>query len=266
MKDITFTAHVLIVDDKPVLIDSLKKSIKSKDYPSRNEEKQVATIFKPKYINNDRYLSLTILEGKAKPRNPSVVNVDTGELKDNQRKEYEAEPTHYFALIDLKTSYIWVNNSKKEKLIKGFLADKLNTSKIYFKSIYDEFSFIETLKSLDQLQFSAAPDLFSNESGLSRALAEDVYGYGADIATITLDYTTNKSVKEQVKDFLRKTLKHKDRFNKIVISGRDENNLGMLFNTSSFSRKIELKSPIDHNGMLIENELLKRLIEKIENE
>lgn len=266
MKNITFTAHVLIVDDKPVLIDSLKKFIKTKDYPSRNEEKEIVTIFKPQYIKKDRYLCLTILEGKAKPRNPSVVNVDTGELKDNQRKEYEAEPIHYFALIDLRTSYVWINNSKKEKLIIGFLAENLNTNNICFKSIYEELDFIEALKSLDQLQFSAAPGLFSNESRLSRALADDVYGYEADIATITLDYTTNKTVKEKLKDFLRKTLKHKESFNKIVISGRDENNLGMLFNTNSFSRKIEIKSPIDDNGMFVEKELLKRLIEKIENE
>lgn len=266
MKDITFTAHILIINDKPVVIDSLRNIIKTKDYTICKEEKQAVTIFKPKYVKNDRYLSLRILEGKAKPRNPNVVNVDTGELKDNQRKEDEAEPISYFALIDLKTSYIWINNSKKKNLIIRFIAELLKTSNIYFKSIYNESEFIKSLKSLDQLQFSAAPDLFSNEFDLSRALANDVFGYEADIATITLDYITNKPIKERLKNFLRRTLKHKDSFNKIVISGRDKNNLGMLFNTNSFSRKIELKSSIDDDGMFIENELLDRLIEKIENE
>lgn len=52
----------------------------------------------------------------------------------------------------------------------------------------------------------------------------------------------------------------------IVISGRDERNLGMIFNTEGFSRKIEIQALIDDDEMFSEVDVFNKLINEIKNE
>lgn len=55
-------------------------------------------------------------------------------------------------------------------------------------------------------------------------------------------------------------------FNTIVISGRDERNFGMLFNSEGFTRKIEFKAIVDENEMFDTRDVFQKLIGKIKDE
>ena len=60
--------------------------------------------------------------------------------------------------------------------------------------------------------------------------------------------------------------KWKNSLKSIVIAGRDENNLGMLFNTEGFSRKIDIEAQVDEDEMFSSEDVYYKLISKIKTE
>src|SRR5690554_5700408 len=72
-----------------------------------NETENRVHIFNLSY--SDEFLKIKFSDGSAKPRNPNVYNQDTKELEPNPREGNQIEPTEYFAVVDLKSSYIWIS-------------------------------------------------------------------------------------------------------------------------------------------------------------
>lgn len=226
-----------------------------------NETENRVHIFNLSY--SDEFLKIKFSDGSAKPRNPNVYNQDTKELEPNPREGNQIEPTEYFAVVDLKSSYIWISNSKKKSLLLDFFQDKFGNNKIVLKDVYDEEMFIQTIKTLDQIKISAAPSLFSESNTLSKALTDEMYG--AEEATLQLKYN-NTLIGDNIFEKLKSLFKSKSSFKNITIAGRDERNLGMLFNNNSFSRKIEIKANIDDNEMFIPENVFIQIISKITEE
>ena len=65
---------------------------------------------------------------------------------------------------------------------------------------------------------------------------------------------------------IQSLLTNRQYFNGLVISGRNKQNLGILFNTNEFSRKIEFKALVDENEMFLPDNVFTTLINKIEDE
>ena len=66
--------------------------------------------------------------------------------------------------------------------------------------------------------------------------------------------------------YLITNFKNKNSLKQIVISGRDERNLGLILNTEGFARKIEIDANTDDDEMFIQNSVFNSLISKIDNE
>lgn len=131
------------------------------------------------------------------------------------------------------------------------------------KDVYDEDKFIQGLKTLDQIKISAAPSLFSETNSVSKALVDEMYG--AYEAMLHLKYK-DKFVGEDLQAKIKSIFKNKSSFNGIMISGRDEKNLGMFFNNNLFTRKIDIDAPVDENEMFNPSDVFARIIAKIEAE
>lgn len=138
-------------------------------------------------------------------------------------------------------------------------------SKLVSKDVYDEQRFIETLKKLDDIRLSAVPNLFSQSGVLTERLAEEIDGYEATSAQLHFHYQ-DKFVGNSLIEKIKSIFQNRNNFNGIVISGRDEKNLGMLFNAEGFSRKIEFKASVDENKMFLPDEVFNKLITIIRNE
>lgn len=55
-------------------------------------------------------------------------------------------------------------------------------------------------------------------------------------------------------------------YDDVVISGRDKDNIGLLFNANVFSKKIIFESVVDENEMFDLDHLFKKFEEEINNE
>lgn len=89
--------------------------------------------------------------------------------------------------------------------------------------------------------------------------------YGAQEATLHLKYQ-NLFVGDTLREKVASLFRSKNSFNSITISGRDEKNLGMLFNNNLFSKKIDINALVDENEMFEANDVFQKIIGKIEQE
>jgi hypothetical protein len=270
--DIAFSGNTLVLNDKKLDIQTLKKSVSIGSHKVFEEKKQADDEETLKCILTldycaERFLTIKCEYGSPKPRNPEVVNVFTHDRIPNPRSSEEVEPKEIFALIDFKTSYLWISYSQKKSVILDFLEKQLGDgSELVSQDVFNEESFIKTLKSLDNIKFSAEPDLLSQTGHLSKILTEDILGFGADIATVEFKYKqkqNNLSLKESIVNKIKSLFESKNTLKNIVISGRDEKNLGMLFNKNVFSKKIGFKTSVDENGMFDSEEIFRKIIENL---
>src|SRR5690606_34186784 len=123
----------------------------------------------------------------------------------------------------------------------------------------------ETLKYLDNISVSVVPNLLVDENVLSKVMSEEINGYGATRATLRFDYNKTKNL-SFITEKINNILKNKNSLKSIVISGRDENNLGMILNSEGFARKIEIDAKIDDDEMFVSENVFETLIKKIDHE
>jgi hypothetical protein len=264
-KTITFSGIFLSINDRYINFDDfMGKIIETTDIISRNdpENKRVHT-YRFIYQGKD-YLKIILGDGSASPRNPEVIDVERNERSSNPRQPNQAEPKQTFGLIDFKTGYLWLSNTKKRKSLLELFNETLGKNKLLAKDVYDEEEFINTLKKIDEISVSAAPEVFSNSNTLTKALSEDIHGFNADVAKLTFQYDKHLLEGCTLKEKIKSIFRDRNSFRSIVISGRDKNGLGMLFNTNLFSTKIEFQSLVDENEMFVPEKVFAELIQKIQ--
>jgi hypothetical protein len=260
-KLITFSGIYLTKDDKKLDILDFKEHLKEEIY--RDIDENTAHFYSFKFQND--YLRIQYSDGSTFPRNPSVINIETKQNEPNPRKPNQVEPREHFALIDFTTNLFWISSQKKRNILLNLFKSEFHTNNIVAKDVYDKEQFISALSKLDKLRFGMVPNLFSNNSSLTEAFKDEINQYEAVEGILELKYD-DKFVGNSLSEKIRSLFKNEGCLDGITISGRDSRNLGMLFNTNVFSRKIEFKAIIDENEMFNSDDVFKKLIEKIEDE
>ncbi|MGX5857233.1 hypothetical protein ACWKW6_26505 [Dyadobacter jiangsuensis] len=260
-KPIMFSGSLLVVDDKKLDINAFKEKIPEDSY-TVNENKKIHT-YSITYFKH--YLKITFGDGSAMPRNPTVVDISTNESLPNPRQANQVEPRETFGIIDFRTNLLWVSNYRKKNSLLDFFKQKFKNEKIISKDVYSQEKFISLIRKLDDIKLSATPNLFSQSNTLTSYLADEINGYEATTAVLSFKYQ-DKLVGSNLIDKIKTLFKNKHNFNGLVISGRDEKNIGMIFNPEGFFRKIEFRARIDENEMFVTDSLFEQVIEKIEDE
>jgi len=257
---IYFSGMICYLNDFKLSIDEFKDNLK--DEVVSEENGNSVQIFNLRYIDN--FLTINFSDGSSMPRNPKVYDQETHSLEENPRNINQIEPKEYFAIIDFQTSFLWLNNTKKKSLLMSFLQSHFKNKLIVLKDIYDEQDFIETLKTLDGIKVSAVPpNIFAQTNTTSKALNDEMYL--ASRAELSLTYDKIKVI-DRIKDKVSSILHNRQSFQSVTISGRDEKDLGMIFNNNLFTRKISFKTEVDDNGMFCPEEVFEKLIKEITNE
>jgi hypothetical protein len=260
-KKIRFSGNFISIDNKRVDINHFREIL------NKSEETEVFGNIVHSYSIefNSNFLKVNISDGSTFPRNQKVINIKTNQSEPNPRQPNQIEPKECFAIIDFETGFLWISNGKKRSILIEFLKRKFVNSKIIVKDVFDQEEFIKAIKRLDDIRVTTTPNLFSATNTLTHALADEINQTEAVEAVLHLKYQ-NKWVGNNLSNRISSIFKHKENFKGIMISGRDEKNNGMLFNTNVFSKKIEFYAKVDDNEMFDSDEVFNILIEKINNE
>lgn len=261
-KEIKFYGHILYHNDKFIDFSEFKKNI-SEDCHNDNDVKAPDYTSRYECSYCDNYLKIIISHGSAKPRQPEVFNLKKDKMEKNPRTSDQAELKTLFALIDFDNSFLWINNKKKGSSLIDFFNKKLPQPNLVIKSVFDEKLFIKHIKTVNNIKFSVVPNLFTNTNDLSEALGKDINGYGAHKAELTLSYEEKNPISKYLKDKIAHILDNKESFQEIVISGKNEDSVGILFNTNLISKQISFKASINDDGMFISDKVFDQLINQI---
>lgn len=258
-KNLIFSGFFCFIDDLPIDSTYFKEIVKEGTHAEVDGDRVIH--FEVKY--EDDFLKISFSDGSAMPRNPNVFNKSKKEFEPNPRDSDQIEPKEYFAVLDLSKSYLWLSNTKKKSLLLNYFQRYFKNKKVLFKDVYDEKEFINGLKSIDQIRISAVPDLFSKTNTLSKALVDEMYG--AHEATLHLKYK-NRNIEGGLYDKIKNIFSNKEKFKRIMISGRDSKNMGMFFNNNIFTRKITIDALVDDNEMFDPQDVFESLIVRIQRE
>lgn len=262
IKTIHFSGFQAIVNNEG--ISEHRKKIPQGTHQLKQQKS--ISIIQTDMIDN-RFLKILFSNGSPIPRRDNVINTDTLKEEKNPRQPNQYEPNDYFALIDYSTNLLWLNGSEKKGIIEKFLKE-YGLMDVIFKDVFSEEEFLNRLTKIDKIKLSVIPNLFSHSEELTKELSTDIYGYGACEATITFKFKKNgENINEKVKKLIKKSIGNRNSYRSLTIAGRNEKNLGMLFNREIFSRKIDVDVDFDENHNIIDKEkVILDLIKRIENE
>jgi hypothetical protein len=259
---LSFTGAQLFCNDKSLDINVLKSLFNEQSETFADENK----IHDFEFDFSTKYLTIVLGDGTAKPRNPETIKLSTLEKIENPRTIDEVEPKISFCLIELEKNRIWMSDFRKLNQVVSFFNSKSDEMKFSTKNIFNTETLLERIKSLDQLKLCYEPDLLNNNTDLNNVLHTNIYGYGSTDLTLDFGYR-NTPITSKILQHLTGVFNNKNSYKNLVISGRDERNLGMVFNMhNGIFRKIDFEITNDENGMKNSKEVFQYLMNCIEKE
>ena len=261
-KDLTFSSYLIIVNEEPLDETTFYKIFAVDQEFERNNNQTNYTITVSKFANFARFY---IQYGNPFPRPENVRNTETHQSEENPRQPHQYEPKQEFGLIDFNNSMLWLSNSKRKTFFMDILKDRFDTTNVIIKNVYSEEDFINSIKKVEEIKFSALPNLFSHTNTLSKELSEEILGYGANIATLIMRFTNNQNVGEQILLRIKNLLSNKTIYKSLVITGRDSENFGIIFNNEILSKRIPLRAIVDENDIFDTENVFSQLLATIQN-
>lgn len=173
---------------------------------------------------------------------------------------------HYSFLLYINVfqkRVFFLNDRRKLGFIKQYLFEKLN-KQIDVKTIYasiDEFT--NKIKTIEKIKFTGFRDLFSSQNDIFKGF-KDVFAYGEpESFSISANYsqTINSKITEMLKNF--DTANKSYLIRSLVCIGKDEKGFESVFNSDSFSQKLEISLDKNEENLFNQDEVKKLLIETI---
>jgi len=270
-KQLKFYVHQLVIEGIDMFDCSTFNIIKNSDTETfemkkiKDDKVEILSVKKIlKNIYENRFIGISFDMGDKYPYSPKVVNEDLCE-QDNPRKADLIElDEQLFVLIDVQTQRMWISDQRKKGDLRIWLKDKLDKATIV-KSIINDKEFIDKIKSVKEISFSIAPNLFnsSRQDTLSSHLIDDILGFGAEKAKLSLEFNNSK-ISDKIKSKLRSLIGKKDEFNDITVIGRSDENLDSTFNLNEITSRVQIDIPTNQASELLNpNEVFLTLINKI---
>ncbi len=229
-------------------------------------EEEVLSIKKitKEILGEGRFVAIYINEGKKYPYADKVIDSTDADLseKNNPRSANLIEPDdQFFALLDIQTQRLFISDQRKKKSFNSWLNEK-TSSDFTIKSLISEDQFLDTIKFISEISFTASPTLFNgtNSDTLSENLVRDIYGYGAEKASIKLTYNNKEPISTRVLNKLKSLIGHKEEFDDIVVIGRNEQDFESVFNIEGIINKILVNVSSDMESTLLDPQIVFNLL------
>lgn len=262
-RKIVFSINKIIVEGRACILNDFD-SIKREDRKTFTIESEIVRVIElMKDVFENRFVALYFKKGEKYPYCKDVFNSKQEKIIKNPRSVDNIELSEpIFLLIDLTTSRIFISDQKKKAEIMVLLKEITNKF-IEIKPLMKQKEFIDKIRTVKEISFSAEPNMFTKTNTLSENLVEDIYGYGAKEATLKLKYDQSSNFKV-AREKIRAIYNKRECFKNITIIGRTSDKFEKIFNIEEVVGKLSLNITIDTNTKLFnKDEVFTSLITKI---
>lgn len=208
------------------------------------------------------YIWLDVAFGSPAPRDDELTNVKNGTKKNNPRDIIEAELLkQLFCLFDFSKQILYLSNLQKKSFIETIFKRKTGRDFIIKPFYKTKDEFVEILKSVNEISFTEARNLFDMNSRQRQALIDLSGTNSPENFTITASYSKGEKLYNFI-DLLHNS-RVKGSIRDLVIRGLDRDRFEIVFNNDTFSRKIELPSEKDINGKHLPGSIKQNLLQAL---
>ena len=209
-----------------------------------------------------QYIWLDVAFGSPDPRDDELTNIKDGTKKNNPRDISEAELLkQLFCLYDFSKEILYLSNLQKKSFIETIFKEKTGRDFIIKPFYKSKDEFIDLLKSVNEISFTEARNLFDMNSRQRQALIDLSGTDSPENFTITASYSKG----QKLYNFIN--ILHNGRVNgsirDLVIRGLDRDKFEIVFNNDTFSRKIEISSQKDNNGKHLPDSIKNYLLQEL---
>lgn len=204
--------------------------------------------------------------GNKNPRPKQVINTTSGVSHDNLRTAEEVEPTdQLFVLYSFNDKTMYISNVNSKGFVSNLFMEKMGLESISIKNIFmNREQFIKQLQVLDEIKFTSAErNLFSGGNKIGDALRDNYGIEEPEVFTVSAKYKT--PISEKVKNMLDLLSGQKKEGNikKLIIIGRDDQNVEQVFNEETFTQKVAISISENDEGLFDSEQVKNKLLEKI---
>lgn len=251
---ITFTTFQLIIGGVTPSIETLTQLVTcaQNEYAKHGEHYRI----NHKVDNTKSYYWFYAEYGKPLPLPDSLYDVDKHVTTKNLRQQNQAElRSQLFAIYNMRSNLLYLSNSKKcgflEEYFKTYLKTDITIKKIY-TSAEDFLKIVQLIDSIKLISFNN--DLFTQNTGLFDD-SRNIFGLGnPEQLSIELKFLRAAKTPSFVERFLNwKERIAKCELDNLICVGFNDKNMEVIFNTDSFSNKIEVKAQKNNNGMYLDH-------------
>ena len=262
-KDLTFSTFQLFINE--CLAELKNFNVNDKWNQNFPDENQIIHNVICK-IMNERYFTLYDNFGSPNPRPNHIFDIPTKTKIVNPRKNSQAElKNQLFCLYDTNTKILYLNNSHKKSFIYKYLRSILS-QEIIIKNIYKNIDeFVNTLKSLDEIKFTAHRDIFSSQINSFKNI-KDLFGIDEpESFTISAKYkvSVHENIKRTIEKFKNEQIQAPNSC--LTCIGKDEHGFEQIFNENTFSKTISVILAQNEEKLLNPKSVFEELIRKIES-
>lgn len=243
--------------------------LSSNDFQTDNNEWQHNSnsnkdfIYKLRVVLNEKYFFMLADCGKTKPRRDKIIDKNTGETRDNQRQENEAELTEQiFCLFDFENKCIYLSNQNQKNTIKEIVKQHFNIT-IMIKNIYVNIEeFTKQLSVCKEISFTGINDLFSGDGNIKNSIINLTGTDSPEKFKIVANYSNKYAI-----PFIKKLYEsfNRSEIQSLTVRGKDDNDMETVYNTDTFIKKIKIKTLNKNDEFVYDfNEVYDKLINEIE--
>jgi hypothetical protein len=221
------------------------------------------------YLNieliDNKYLWLCARYGNPSPCPKEIYDKNIKDFDTNKRTENQVEMRNQlFALYDFDKSLLFCNNSRKTSFLEKYFRKLLDNDVIIKTVFVDIETFRDKIKEIRSIKFKSLSNIFTQNGILNKAF-KDVLGDNDVNFELTLNYNFPSFV-DKIDLFRRlKNIVASRQAENLILIGIDDNDFEQVYNTGSFSKKIEIFYEPNEEGLKDEKYILKELLEKVAN-
>ena len=194
------------------------------------------------------------------------MNIIDGSSHENLRSVEEIEPTgQLFVLYVFASGILYISDSDKKAFVANLLKEKIGLRNAIIKHIFvDKDEFIRRLCTVDKIRFTSRErNLFSGINSITSALRDNYHMEEPETFSICANYKAaiTNPIKRTI-DWLA-SQQREGHLQDLVIIGKDDQNIEQVFNSNTFTRRIEVSVSTNSQGLYDATEVKSKLIEKL---
>lgn len=201
--------------------------------------------------NTNRFILMSVHEGKFFPLSPTVFNKSTRAELPNQRTSDEAEwSQQYYAIYDFELTIFYISNITKKGVFEKIIAENIFDGKdvnILISNIYkNPEEFISTISKPKRISF-ARKKAKQNSLLDNNDLFDPKWADGSESFSVELSYKDKGNFVNKMREFLK--LNNKKDISRLICVGLDDKNFEKIYRVDSLIEKIYIDIEKNEYGL-----------------